>query len=78
MCTALIEICTRRGDTERALAMYRDMRGAQAGSALCPTVHTYTAAMRAAAEGGAWESALDIWKDMQAAGCRPSGEDCSS
>ena len=72
MCTALIEICTRRGDMERALAMYREMRGSRA-AALSPTVHTYTAAMRAAAEGGAWESALAIWQDMQAAGCRPSG-----
>lgn len=73
MCTALIEICTRRGDTERALSMYQDMRAAAPGSAMAPTVHTYTAAMRAAAEGGAWESALGIWKDMEAAGCRPSG-----
>ncbi len=73
MCTALIEICTRKGDTERALGMYRDMRASGPGSPLAPTVHTYTAAMRAAAEGGAWEIALDIWNDMEAAGCRPSG-----
>lgn len=58
---------------DRALSMYQDMRAAAPGSAMAPTVHTYTAAMRAAAEGGAWESALDIWKDMEAAGCRPSG-----
>ncbi|KAK9833369.1 hypothetical protein WJX84_000847, partial [Apatococcus fuscideae] len=72
MCTALLEICTRSGDTDRALSVYRDMRGAGPNSALAPTVHTYTAAMRAAAEGGAWESALDIWQDMEMAGCRPS------
>jgi len=40
---------------------------------MAPTVHAYTAAMRAATEGGKWEKGLDIWEDMLAAGVRPSG-----
>lgn len=63
---------------DRALSMYQDMRAAAPASAMAPTVHTYTAAMRAAAEGGAWERALDVWKDMEAAGCRPSGRTSAS
>lgn len=73
LCTTLIEVCTRRSDTDRALDMYRRMRAAPAESKLAPTVHAYTAAMRAAAEGGRWEAALAIWTDMQAAGCKPTG-----
>lgn len=73
MCTSLLEVCTRKGDTTRALAMYDQMRDAPAGSRLAPSVHAYTAAMRAAADGGAWEKALCIWSDMVAAGCQPTG-----
>lgn len=73
MCTSLLEVCTRKGDTARALAMYDQMRDAPAGSRLAPSVHAYTAAMRAAADGGAWEKALCIWSDMVAAGCQPTG-----
>ena len=73
MCTTLLEVCTRKGDTARALAMYDRMRDAPAGSRLAPSVHAFTSAMRAAADGGAWEKALDIWNDMLAAGCQPTG-----
>ena len=77
MCTTLLEVCTRKGDTARALAMYDRMRDAPAGSRLAPSVHAFTSAMRAAADGGAWEKALDIWNDMLAAGCQPTGTHCS-
>ena len=73
MCTTLLEVCTRSGDTARALAVYGRMRDAAPGSKLAPSVHAFTAAMRAAADGGAWEEALHMWADMQAAGCRPTG-----
>ena len=73
LCTTLIEVCARRGDTDRALQMYRHMRQAPADSKLAPTVHAYTAAMRAAAEGGLWEDALTIWQDMEKGGCKPTG-----
>ncbi len=36
-------------------------------------VHAYTAAMRAASEGGQWEAALAIWDDLVNAGCTPTG-----
>ena len=74
MCTTLIEVCTRKGHSDRALQMYELMRDAPAGSKLAPSVHAFTAAMRAAAEGGYWERALDIWQDMEKAGCRATGE----
>lgn len=73
LCTTLIEVCMRRGDTARALDMYQRMRSAPATSKLAPTVHAYTAAMRAAAEGGRWQAALQIWDDMAAVGCKPTG-----
>lgn len=73
LCTTFIEVCTRRGDTDNALSMYRRMRQSPPGSKMSPTVHAYTAAMRAAADGGRWEEALAIWDDMQAAGCKPTG-----
>ncbi|KAK9814061.1 hypothetical protein WJX72_000168 [[Myrmecia] bisecta] len=73
MATSLIEVCARRGDTQRALDMYEQMRNAPRDSKMAPSVHAYTAAMRAAAEGGAWQRALDIWADMETAGCRPTG-----
>ncbi|KAG7669362.1 hypothetical protein Ndes2437B_g05514 [Nannochloris sp. 'desiccata'] len=73
LCTTLIEVCARRGDTDRALDTYRRMRAAPADSKLAPTVHAYTAAMRAAAEGGRPTAALAIWDDMQGAGCKPTG-----
>ena len=73
MATTLIEVCTRKGDTSRALATYRLMQEAALGSNMAPSVHAYTAAMRAAAEGGAWEQALDIWADMEHRNCKPTG-----
>lgn len=79
MCTALIEVAARKGDTARALQMYDVMRvSAQSAvvsrdARMTPSVHAYTAAMRAAAEGGLWERALEIWSDMEAAGVTPTG-----
>lgn len=73
LCTTLIEVCARRGDTDRALDTYHRMRAAPTDSKLAPTVHAYTAAMRAAAEGGRPAAALAIWDDMQNAGCKPTG-----
>lgn len=52
MHTALIEVCTRTGDTARALAVYEAMRDAEPHSRLTPSVHAFTSAMRAAAEVG--------------------------
>ena len=73
MATTLIEVCTRKGDTGRALATYQLMKEAGPSSSMVPSVHAYTAAMRAAAEGGAWDKALDIWSDMEQRGCKPTG-----
>ncbi|KXZ48893.1 hypothetical protein GPECTOR_24g182 [Gonium pectorale] len=73
LCITYLELCTRMGLTDQALAMYGAMRGAPAGSRMAPTVHAYTAAMRAATEGGRWYRALDIWNDMRTAGCEPTG-----
>lgn len=74
MCTTLIEVCTRKGLTERALSTYEMMQNAPHNSNLTPTVHAYTAAMRAAAEGGKWQTALQIWNDLRIAGCPASGK----
>ena len=73
MATTLIEVCTRKGDTSRALSTYQLMQEAASGSNMAPSVHAYTAAMRAAAEGGAWNRALDIWSDMEKCNCKPTG-----
>lgn len=73
LCTAYIEVCTRLGQTEKALQMYQKMRSSKTSSKMAPTVHAYTAAMRAATEGGKWQKALDIWQDMRDAGVEPSG-----
>lgn len=73
MATTLIEVCARAGDTQRALATYDAMREAPRDSRRAPSVHAYTAAMRAAAEGSQWQRSLDIWRDMVAGGCRPTG-----
>ena len=74
MCIAYMELCTRLHRTDQALAVYAQMRAAPAGSAMTPTAHAYTAAMKAACEGGLWARALEIWGEMEAAGCPPSGK----
>ena len=56
------------------LAGWLQMRDAPKDSRMAPSVHAYTAAMRAASEGGRWEAALAIWDDMLKAGCKPTGE----
>jgi len=50
------------------------MRAAPSSSPMAPTVHAYTAAMRAATEGGRWARALDIWGDLRSSGCAATGE----
>lgn len=69
-----LQICARLNLTDVALDTYAEMLAAPVGSRLAPTVHAYTAAMRAATEGGRWLKALDIWEDMTRAGCQPTGE----
>jgi pentatricopeptide repeat protein len=73
LCTTMIEVYARRGETDRAIELYQRMTAAAPGSKLAPTVHAYTAAMRAAAEGGRWEAALAVWDEMRKAGCKPTG-----
>eukprot|EP00879_Flechtneria_rotunda_P000900 GHRR01001027.1.p1 GENE.GHRR01001027.1~~GHRR01001027.1.p1 ORF type:complete len:1006 (+),score=494.19 GHRR01001027.1:90-3107(+) len=73
LCITYIEVCSRKGLADRALSMYAAMRAAPRGSKLAPTVHAYTAAMRAATEGGRWQKALEIWSDMTSAGVLPTG-----
>lgn len=73
LCITYIEVCSRLGLFDRALQMYMEMRDAPVGSRMTPTVHAYTAAMRAATEGGKWHKALEIWGDMRKAGCEPTG-----
>ncbi|KAL6753429.1 hypothetical protein V8C86DRAFT_460184 [Haematococcus lacustris] len=72
LCMTYIEAAAKMGATDQALHMYAQMRAAPPNSPMAPTVHVYTAAMRAATEGGAWRQALGIWEDMQAAGCPPT------
>ncbi|KAF5830188.1 TPR-like protein [Dunaliella salina] len=73
MCITYMEVCTRLGQIDRALHMYSQMRNAPANSPMAPTVHAYTAAMRAATEGGRWARALDIWADLRSSGCQATG-----
>eukprot|EP00884_Botryococcus_braunii_P018227 jgi/Botrbrau1/5088/Bobra.37_1s0050.1 len=73
MCTAMIEVCTRKEDVARAMQLYELMRDAHPNSKLAPGVYAYTAAMRAATEGDQWERALQIWDDMKSANCIPTG-----
>ncbi len=54
--------------------MYAQMRDAPPGSPMRPSVHAYTAAMRAASEGGQWVRALGVWEDMRRSGCQPTGK----
>lgn len=42
------------------------------------TVYAYTAAMRAATEGGRWHKVLENWQDMGSDGVEPSGVGSSS
>lgn len=76
LCITYIELCARMGLTDQALGMYAQMLGAPSRGRMAPTVHAFTAAMRAATEGGRWTKALEIWEDMRRAGCEATGE-CS-
>lgn len=73
MCITYIEACSRQGLVDRALQMYNQMKDEGPSSRMAPTVHAFTAAMRAATEGGRWQKALEIWGDMKQAGCQPTG-----
>ncbi|KAG1667855.1 hypothetical protein FOA52_011043 [Chlamydomonas sp. UWO 241] len=72
LCVIFMEVCARLGQTDRALGMYAAMRAGPPRAPCAPTVHAYTAAMRAASEGRRWAKALDIWHDMREAACVPT------
>ena len=74
LAVTFMEAAARLNMTDKALAMYTAMRDSPPGSPMAPTVHAYTAAMRAATEGGRWSKALDIWADMKRANCQATGE----
>lgn len=48
------------------------------GAGLCPSVYTYTAAMRAALAGNVLEKALQIWTDVEASNCTPDSRLCTA
>eukprot|EP01023_Acetabularia_acetabulum_P005597 TRINITY_DN1229_c0_g1_i1.p1 TRINITY_DN1229_c0_g1~~TRINITY_DN1229_c0_g1_i1.p1 ORF type:complete len:763 (-),score=165.15 TRINITY_DN1229_c0_g1_i1:4347-6635(-) len=73
LCTVYIEVCSRLNRIQDALQMYANMLNSARDGPLAPTVHAFTAAMRAATEGGHWEMALEIWNDMERYGCQPTG-----
>eukprot|EP01025_Chloroclados_australasicus_P053141 TRINITY_DN6228_c0_g1_i1.p1 TRINITY_DN6228_c0_g1~~TRINITY_DN6228_c0_g1_i1.p1 ORF type:complete len:748 (+),score=53.60 TRINITY_DN6228_c0_g1_i1:173-2416(+) len=73
LCTVYIEVCSRLNRIQDALQMYATMLNSPRDSVLAPTVHAFTAAMRAATEGGHWNMALEIWNDMERYGCQPTG-----
>jgi len=73
-CLPPAQACTKLGHTEWALATYSRMKAAPPKSFMSPSIYSYVATIKAACEGGRWMKALDVWSDMKAAGCPPSGE----
>jgi pentatricopeptide repeat protein len=67
----LIRVCSEHGQSVTALSVYEWMKAPPSvgGAGLCPTVYTYTAAMRAALAAGLLDRALHVWEDAQAAKC---------
>lgn len=67
----LIRVCSEHGQAVTALSVYEWMKAPASvgGAGLCPTVYTYTAAMRAALAAGLLDRALHVWEDAQAAKC---------
>ena len=70
--TVLIEVLGKRGDIQRALDAYNEVKQYNEQQGDQTSVQTYTVAMKAAADGGRFEEAFSIWKDMQNAGVKPS------
>ncbi len=73
MCVVQMEACARLGQTDRALSVYAAMRSQPAGSPTAPTVHAYTAAMKAACDGERWDKAMSIWEDLWGSELQPNG-----
>ncbi len=67
--TLLIEALDRKGDIEHALQVFSDF---QDGGAGVPSVHICTATMKAAANAGKVDEAVEIWNDMKLQGTKPS------
>lgn len=53
-----MQVCSRMGNADAALNLYESMKLAPSSSNLSPSVHAYTAAMRAAAEAGQFDRAM--------------------
>ena len=68
------QACTKLGHIESALATYARMKASPPNSFLSPSIYSYVATIKAACEGGRWMKALDVWSDMKAAGCPPTGK----
>lgn len=80
LCTTLIRVCGQHGQTMSALGVYEWMKAMPqfGGAGLCPSVYTYTAAMRAALAGNVLEKALQIWDDVEKSGCIPDSRLCTA
>lgn len=76
----LIRVCGQHGQTFSALGVYEWMKALpeQGGAGLCPSVYTYTAAMRAALAGNVLEKALQIWNDVEDSHCLPDSRLCTA
>lgn len=79
-CMQLIRVCGQHGQTFNALGVYEWMKAPRGtgGAGLCPSVYTYTAAMRAALAGNVLEKALQIWTDVEASNCTPDSRLCTA
>ncbi|CAD7695157.1 unnamed protein product [Ostreobium quekettii] len=80
LCTTLIRVCGQHGQTFSALGVYEWMKALpeEGGAGLCPSVYTYTAAMRAALAGNVLEKALQIWNDVEDSRCQPDSRLCTA
>jgi len=80
LCTTLIRVCGQHGQTFSALGVYEWMKALpqEGGAGLCPSVYTYTAAMRAALAGNVLEKALQIWNDVEDSRCLPDSRLCTA
>lgn len=73
-------MCGQHGQTFSALGVYEWMKALpqEGGAGLCPSVYTYTAAMRAALAGNVLEKALQIWNDVEDSRCLPDSRLCTA
>ena len=72
LCTTMIRALSRAGEHIRAVGIYNRMRLSESrgGLGLQPTVYAYTAAMKAALDGGLLAVALSVWSHAKVAGVR--------